>query len=204
MKKKAIIILSILLGVFAIVAISGWGFVIYQNNEIKNRDDKIAELTEKIELLNKKVDDLSEVDDPYADYIKVDNWDVMFPYTNGVSKVKVEVGNEGDGSILVKNIVKDEKTYDVNLCGGDAQYKDEAFYLGKVIRWKNEGSHKEGAENPTEHPDKYALVYRTNKYTYYYRVNNNEGCKTGVDNAGYEEGVEIARDILYGIRVKEQ
>ena len=203
MKKKATIILSVLLGVFVIATIAGWGFVIYQNKEIKNRDDKIAELTERADLLSKRVEDLVAVDDPYANYIKIDGWDVMFPYAMGVSKVKAEVGNEGDGSILVKSVVKEDKTYDVNLCGGDAKYTDEAFFLGKIIRWKNEGSHKEGAENPTEHPDKYALMYRTNNYSYYYRVGIEVGCKTG-DNDSYNEGVDIAREILYGIRVKEQ
>lgn len=202
MNKKNI--MPILLAVFIIAAISGWGVVIYQYNEIKNRDDEIAKLSEKTDTLDKQVEDLTAVDDPYANFIKTDNWEVMFPYTDGVTKVKAEVGNDGDGSLLIKSIEKEGKTYDVNLCGGESHYSsDEPFFFGKVVRWKRNGEHKEGAEDPKDNVTKYSLIYTTNTYDYYYQFNMEQGCKTG-ENESYEEGVLIASNILNRIRIKEQ
>lgn len=202
--KKGKIIFSAILVLFVVATIAGWGVAIYQYNEIKNRDDKIAKLTEENEKLDKQIEDITVVDDPYADFIKVEGWDVMFSYPDGVTKVKMETGKDGDGSLLIKSIEKDGKTYDVDICGGASQYSDSEFSIGKIVRWKNSGSHQEGAEDPSKDMTKYTMIYRTNNYSYYYNYNVQQGCKTGDDNASYQEARQIASDIAYGIHIKEE
>ena len=201
--KKHKVILPVLLVLFALAAVSGWGVVIYQYNEIKNRDDKIAELSNKADILDKKVDDLTTVDNDQVFYIKTENWEVVFPFADGVTKAKAETGTEGDGSIFIKNIVKDDKSYDVDLCGGASKYTETPFFLGKVVRWKMNGNHREGAEDPSADTTKYTKVYETKNYAYYYQFNNMNGCKASGTNELFNEGVNIARDMIYGMHVDE-
>ncbi len=202
--KKNKAILPVLLVVFILAAVSGWGVAVYQYNEIKTRDNKIAELSDSKDSLSKQVEDLTDVENQYANYLKIDGWDVVFPYAGGVTKMKADIEKDGDDALIIKSIEKDDKVYDVNICGGEAEYKGDTFYFGKVVRWKNNGNHREGAEDPAGKTNEYIKIYQTSNYTYYYKFRNDLGCRTGSDNADYKEAYENVRDSIYSIRVKEQ
>jgi hypothetical protein len=202
MKKKNILF-PILTVVFAILAVSGWGIVIYANTAIKSRDDKIAELTEEKELLSKKVEDEEDVTNPYSNYLATSGWEVAFPYTDGVTNAKAEIANVADGAFRIVSIEKDGKTYDINMCGGTASSSENPFYLGEVVRWKNDGSHKEGALDPSTETKSYTLLYKTNRYTYYYRFDNGHVCRK-TNSEGYDAGVKAASEMIHKIQIKEQ
>lgn len=201
--KRVVPILPVLLGLFILAAVSGWGIVVYQYNEIKNRDDEIARLTDNNYNLNVKVDDLTVVDDPYANFLKTDSWEVMFPYIDNVIKVKAETGNIADGSFFIKSIETNNKTYDVNLCGGESEYKSQPFYLGQIVRWSNSEKHREDAEDPSKDTARFSRIFVTSNYTYYFDIKKS-GCATNQENEDYLEGVRLASEMLHKIAGKEE
>ncbi|MBP5512368.1 hypothetical protein J6X90_03205 [Candidatus Saccharibacteria bacterium] len=201
--KRVVPILPILLVLFVIAAATGWGIVVYQYGEIKSRDNEIAQLKDNNYDLNVKVDDLTVVDDPYANFLKTNSWEVMFPYIDNVTKVKAETGNIADGSFFIKSIETNDKTYDVDLCGGENEYKTQPFYLGQIVRWSNSEKHEEGAEDPTQDSARFSRIFVTNNYSYYFDIKKS-GCVTNQENEDYLEGVRLASEMLHKITGKEE
>ena len=195
-KIKALIATTI---IAITVAIGGWTLAVIESIQLKDRDDKIAMLSEEKETLDKKVDDLTDIKDSGASFLKISSWGVEFPYEYGVTEVKGEIADEYEGALYITSIKADDKTYDVNLCGGSEKYGNKKFYLGQIIRYDQEADYGDKAD-PKAYGSGYNWIFSKGKYDFYYKYDDGSGCETGT-NEDYEKGVHYAIEMLRNIKV---
>ena len=201
-KKGLNIALAAVTGLAVALAAVGWCFGIVKMNEVKNRDTRISELEEMNSQLALELEGLETSTEAYADYLKTSNWEVMFPYADGVSTAKTETTSEFDGALYITSVTENGAKLDVNDCGGSEKYTEKKFFLGKVVRWNASASHAEGTVSP-EKDGSYSKIFKTSKYDYYIYYEGGSGCEAGEDTANYKRGVELARQMIQNIRIKE-
>lgn len=222
MGRKKLVVAVIILAVLFCGTLGGLIYVILQ---LQNSHAEIRDLKDEIdrvsELSDEEVGDEPEVsnseqvvgenasastDTPLSGsktrYLEPDGWDVVFAYPKGVTGIEYSmVGENYDGVIYIDKIVKDGKTYDINICGGKEQYKQYPFFLGQVIRWNPTAQHESWKSSPAGYDND--LLRKVGVNEYYVNFDNpGNGCELR-DDSDYLEALEIVRELYWGIEAKQ-
>lgn len=145
----------------------------------------------------------SSTNTPATKYLLLndDDWDIKFTIPAGVTNIRYHITEDYDETLFITSITVGNKTYDLNLCGGDNTYRHYPFFLGQIIRWDVDDSHPSWITHPA-HQKGLKLLTKHQDHEYYVNTNYGNGCATGDQNEDYQSALKLTKTLLESAQLK--